>query len=701
MSGQPIENGVVSTIPERCKRCYTCIRECPAKAIRVEGGQAMVIQERCISCGNCVRVCAQGAKKIADAVPNVEALLRDGSKVVACLAPSFPAAFHPIAPLKVVTALRHLGFEEVWEVSLGAELVGRAYAKLVRRHDRSSPYIIASSCPAIVSYVEKHMPRLVSALAPVVSPMTATARAIRQRHSKGVKVVFIGPCLAKKHEAQDPKLHGEVDAVLTFIGLARMFEAAGIDMAGLTDSSFDNPPCHMGRSFPISGGLLKTAGMRDDILDNDIVVTEGKERVLAALEEVDTGYSTMLAFATSMPPMLRSMGEADERHSHARLFDVLFCEGCISGPVMPGGESLFLRKQVVTRFVNEQARRCGLVEVEVALNEFRDLDLSRRFTPVALELGDPSDDEIASVLRAMRKLGPGDNLDCGACGYKTCREKAIAVCQGLAEREMCLPYLVDELEETCDQLRISGDELAKAQRRLVLTEKLASMGQLSAGVAHEINNPLGVVLIYSHMLLRGLAERDPQREDLEVIVREASRCRDIVRGLLDFARQSRVNKSPTDLAALIREVDAIMRPRLVDRPVELVVDVDPALPVMMLDTLQIKQVVVNLVQNAADAIEGEGSIRVSARLLPRGDSVEIVVADTGAGIPEENLSKLFTPFFTTKEQGKGTGLGLAITYGVVKMHCGDIIADSTVGKGTTFTVTLPLEQEVLQSGPPA
>jgi signal transduction histidine kinase/Fe-S-cluster-containing hydrogenase component 2 len=694
------ENGIVSTIPERCKRCYSCIRECPAKAIRVEGGQAMVIQERCIACGNCVRVCSQKAKKIADCVPRVESMLRDSSKVVACLAPSFPAAFHPVSPLKVVTALRQLGFDEVWEVSLGAELVGRAYAKLVRQRDRSSPYVIASACPAIVSYIEKHMPRLVSALAPIVSPMIATARAIRKLRATDTQVVFIGPCLAKKHEHMDPKVGGEIDAVLTFTDLARMFEASGIDLTGQHESAFDNPPCHMGRAFPLSGGLLKTAGMRDDILDNDIVVTEGKERVLAALEEVDTGYSTMLAYATSMPPMLRSIEEADERHSHARLFDVLFCEGCISGPMIPGNESLFLRKQVVTRFVNEQARRCGLVEVEVALREFRDLDLSRRFTPVALELENPTEEQISDVLHVMRKHVPADNLDCGACGYKTCREKAIAVVQGLAEPEMCLPYLVDELEETCDQLRISGDELAKAQRRLIMTEKLASMGQLSAGVAHEINNPLGVVLIYSHMLLRGLREHDPQREDLEVIVREATRCRDIVRGLLDFARQSRVNKSPTDLAAIIAEVREIMVPRLADRPVALDVDVAPDLPVMMLDALQIKQVIVNLVQNALDAIVGEGKVSVSARVLPRGDSVEIVVADTGAGIPEENISKLFTPFFTTKEQGKGTGLGLAITYGVVKMHCGDITADSTVGKGTTFTVNLPIEQDVLQSGPP-
>ncbi|NMC69996.1 MAG: 4Fe-4S dicluster domain-containing protein [Myxococcales bacterium] len=670
----PLGQNVVATIPERCRRCYTCVRECPAKAIRVENGQATVLQERCIACGNCVRVCAQQAKRIVDCVPRVERMLADReTPTFACLAPSFPAAFHPTRPGKLVAAIRALGFAEVWEVALGAELVGRAYSRLAERSAASATQLISSACPALVSFVQKHMPSLLGTLAPIVSPMIATARAIRKRRGAGVRVVFIGPCIAKKNEFRDPLVNGEVDAVLTFEELRRMLFRAGIVPEHMTETFFDSPRCDLGRSFPLSGGLLKTAGLRADILENDIVVTEGKDRVLGALEAVANGSSD------------------------ARLFDILFCEGCINGPLMPQGLSPFMRKEVVAAFVTELGRRTTQREVVEAIAEFDDLDLSRTFQSQVVVLPQPSEVQIAAALRRMKKGTPEDRLDCGACGYPTCREKAIAVCQGLAEPEMCLPYLVDELQAVIHQLRVSHDELASAQQRLVHSEKLASMGQLSAGVAHEINNPLGVVLLYSHILAKQLPEGDPRRSDIDVIVREATRCRNIVRGLLDFARQSRVQKTPTDTAQLFQEVAGILQPRLEGRPVRFVMEVEPGLPVMLVDATQIKQMLVNLLENGLDAIQGAGELRLCARCIQDGRTLEIKVTDSGCGIPAENLPKLFTPFFTTKEAGKGTGLGLAIAYGVVKMHCGDITADSEVGRGTTFRITLPIEQPVTEA----
>jgi signal transduction histidine kinase len=255
---------------------------------------------------------------------------------------------------------------------------------------------------------------------------------------------------------------------------------------------------------------------------------------------------------------------------------------------------------------------------------------------------------------------------------------------------MCLPYLVEELESTCARLAQSHEQLASAQERLVHTEKLASMGQLSAGVAHEINNPLGTILIYSHMLLKGLKQQDPNRTDLEMIVGEATRCRNIVRSLLDFARQSRVSKTPTDVAKLIAGVVAVAEPKAAPTNVRVTCDIPPNLPTMMLDETQVTQALVNLVDNGIDAISGGGHVNISARLDEKGRHVEIKVTDTGRGMPRESLSKLFTPFFTTKEMGKGTGLGLAIVYGVVKMHSGDISVESEEGKGSAFTIRLPL-----------
>ena len=668
---------IVSTIPEKCKRCYTCVRECPAKAIKVEAGQAMVIEERCIVCGNCVKVCAQHAKLIEDGIAGVKVLLQGPQRVFGCLAPSFPAAFHPTRPGRVVAAVRKLGFDEVWEVAFGAELISVEYATLFKEAQRTGRTVITTPCPAIVAYIEKYMPTLHGMLAPIVSPMVATARAIRQRYGDEARVVFIGPCIAKKNEIRDPCVAGTVDGVLSFRELADMIQEAGIEPDELPESGFDSPRCHVGRTFAISGGLLKTAGLSTDILENDIVITEGKDRVLEALRELAEGKS------------------------QARFFDVLFCEGCINGPKMLNDLSVFARKEIIADYVNEQSRYTTQKDLAEALAEFEGLDLSRRFTRQNLELRQPSEEEIAAALRAMHKFAPDDQLNCGACGYPNCREKAIAVCQGLAEPEMCLPYLVEELEATCKRLQDSHTQLESAQQQLLRTERLASMGQLSAGVAHEINNPLGTVLLYSHMLLKQLRDGDPARADLEMIASEATRCKGIVRGLLDFARQSRVSKAATELASVVAEVIAATTTKANSAGVRLVADVQDPLPAMMLDGPQIRQMLVNLVENAIDATEDGGEVRIAARLAPSGDSAVVEVSDTGAGIPHEHLGRVFTPFFTTKETGKGTGLGLAIAYGVVKMHAGDIAVDSEVGKGTTFRVQLPVGTEEEANGPDA
>jgi signal transduction histidine kinase len=326
--------------------------------------------------------------------------------------------------------------------------------------------------------------------------------------------------------------------------------------------------------------------------------------------------------------------------------------------------------------------------------EFQDLDLSRSFQARPIVLKKPAEEEIQRVLWSIKKHTPEDQLNCGACGYPTCREKAIAVCQDLAEAEMCLPYLVEELELTCQELQQSSQDLASAQEKLVHSERLASLGQLSAGVAHEINNPLGTILLFSHVLLKQLQEGDAaSQKNLQMIVSEANRCRNIVRGLLDFARQSRLSKAPIRLQDLIQEVVMIQAPVAEPMGVRLSCEVAEDLPVTMIDGTQVKQMLVNLVQNSMDAVSERGEVKICARRNPDGEGVEIQVTDNGCGIPKEHLSKIFTPFFTTKKMGKGTGLGLAIAYGVVKMHAGDISIQSEEGKGTTVTIKFPVGQE--------
>jgi two-component system NtrC family sensor kinase len=249
--------------------------------------------------------------------------------------------------------------------------------------------------------------------------------------------------------------------------------------------------------------------------------------------------------------------------------------------------------------------------------------------------------------------------------------------------------LQGKIEAADEDLKKAYLELQEKQDMLVQKEKLASIGQLSAGVAHELNNPLVTILVFSRMLLKELPPDDPRRADIEMIANEADRCRNIVRGLVDFARQSRVNKETIQPADTIHEVMQIMSEKAALCGVTISEEVAHELPDITADGAQLKQMLINLIDNAIDAAGQSGTVRIAARPAPLGSGIELTVSDTGCGIPENCISEIFTPFFTTKEMGKGTGLGLAIVYGIVKMHSGSIDVDSTENKGTTFRITIP------------
>ncbi|MGQ9684537.1 MAG: [Fe-Fe] hydrogenase large subunit C-terminal domain-containing protein [Anaerolineae bacterium] len=666
--------GVVRTIQDKCRRCYTCVRNCPAKAIKVEDGQAKVIEERCIGCGNCYKVCAQSAKEVLASIAEVQALLAGAEPVLACLAPSFPAAFPQYRQGQVVAAVHALGFAKVLEVAFGAELVGREYARFAR--ENPGRLLITTPCPALVAYIEKYAPALVPHLAPIVSPAIALGRAIKERYLPGARVVFVGPCIAKKAEITDPNVAGAVDAALTFAELMQMWVQSGIDPAVLDDRPFDGPRPAVGRAFPVSGGLLRTAQLDGDILQNEILTIDGRDNVLELVRALRAG----------------------EQALEVRLVDVLFCEGCINGPVMPGLASALARKEAVTRHARGGLGKAEQQALEAALAPYASVNLRRGFSDRSMVLAVPSEEAIAEILRQTNKVTREDELNCGACGYETCREKAIAVYQGLAEAQMCLPYLIDQLEENVAKLKLFQWELQETQDQLIQSEKLASMGQLAAGVAHEINNPLGTVLLYADLLLRDSPEGDSRREDLRLILEEARRCKGIVQALLNFARQNKVLAQLTDLNKLCTDMVTEVERLPLFANVRLTTRLDDTLPLIQADPAQLRQALLNLLNNAAEAMPKGGTITISTR-ASFGNAVELTVSDTGCGIPEENLPKLFTPFFTTKPIGKGTGLGLAITYGIVKMHRGAIDVQSTVGEGTSFIIRLPVSQPADRPGP--
>jgi signal transduction histidine kinase len=290
------------------------------------------------------------------------------------------------------------------------------------------------------------------------------------------------------------------------------------------------------------------------------------------------------------------------------------------------------------------------------------------------------EEEIRRILALTGKNTAADELNCGACGYPSCREKALAVYRGKAEVEMCLPYLIARVEKAMK-------DLTENQARLIQAEKLASMGQMAAGIAHEINNPLGVVLMYSHLLKEELADASKGREDVERIIAEAERTRGIVRGILNFAREEKVARSPTDINALVKSSVQEILAASPNGKYRVEFRLDPALGPQNVDGGQLRQVFDNLLKNAVEAMPDGGEIRVTTE---EGDTeFTIIVSDSGPGIPEENLTRMFAPFFTTKKVGKGTGLGLSVCYGIVKMHGGTIqAANNEQGPGACFTVRI-------------
>jgi signal transduction histidine kinase len=411
---------------------------------------------------------------------------------------------------------------------------------------------------------------------------------------------------------------------------------------------------------------LRSAALKEDICQNQILVTEGKEACTQILNEVLEGAI------------------------EAKFLDLLFCEGCINGPGFPNELSVFSRKELVANYVQSRLKAEREDRHKSDVRRYSRISMKRSFAEDDRRLTTPSPDIIREILRRTNKIQPEDELNCGACGYASCQEKASAVYWGLAENEMCLPFLIDQLEENLSRLAQSHKELGETQQQLIQSEKMASVGQLAAGVAHEINNPLGTILLYSHMILEKLEGKDTRKEELETIAKEATRCRDIVRGLLDFARQRKLQVENVDVNRILEEVLSLVPAQPSFRRVEIVKNLDPSLPATGGDPVQLKEVFLNILSNAGEAMPEGGRIAVSSRFLEgAGNQIEVMIRDSGQGIPQENLDKIFMPFFTTKKIGQGTGLGLAIAYGIVKMHRGAIEVKSKVGEGTTFWVKLP------------
>jgi len=653
-------HGIVETIPDLCKRCYSCIRECPAIAIRVQNGQAVVITERCISCGHCVTVCSQNAKATKSDVDRVINEILPLGNVVALVAPSFPASF-PDTYGKIPAALKKIGFEKACEAAFGADMVSPLY--LTEIESGGSKTIISSACPAVYNYIEMYYSQLIPNLANVVSPMIAMGRYIKDHFGEDKKVVFIGPCIAKKSEYKDEEVEGAIDAVLTFAELKEIFERSKITYSTLEDIDFDPPRGLMGKSFPLAGGLIKTADISDDILEKKIIVVEGREKVEEILNEIVHGKI------------------------NAKFIDILFCEGCIKGPAIDSELNYYARREKVVDYINDGIKAADKQVWKSNIYNSRNVDLRREFTNRNMRMDDPSEEDIKAILAETNKFSKQDELNCRSCGYPTCRDYAVAIAKGLAENDMCLPYLIEKLERAYKELSETQDQLQSA-------EKLASIGQLAAGVAHEINNPLGTILLYTSLLKKEVennSDDSQSLEDLELIAQETNRCKNIVSNLLNFARQGKLHVTEFDISDLINSILRTIRIKPECKGILFSTECTAYDTTIEGDSDQLKQVFINVINNACEALTEAEIKKINIKISSTESEFTIEISDTGAGIPKENMGKLFTPFFTTKKMGKGTGLGLAIVYGIIKMHRGEIRAVSEPGQGSTFIIKLPIK----------
>ena len=644
---------IIYTEKDKCKSCYACVRSCPVKAIKVEERLAQVIRERCIVCGNCLEVCATGAKKVESDTSLVWQLLsQSDNHLIAVVSSSFPAAMPEVTPGRLVSMLKKLGFNEVMEDSVGAELIGREYKRLLS--NQVGKPVLSSNCPAVVNYVEKYYPKLIGYMAHIVSPTIATGRLIKKHYNPRAKVVFIGPCVAKKDEARKPNNRGVIDAVLTFAELKEMLLAKNINAENEPESDFSGPTPDLGRLMSISGGLAKIAGLSEDILKNEVISPNGSEAVSKILKEFAHG------------------------EINAKLINLYFCNGCVGGPVIDNDLSIYRRDELVAQYT---LRQSDPEQTERDLKIYGDIELGRQFVTQNVRLASPEDEEIEEVLRKMGRNNPEEQFNCGACGYSTCHELAVAVSEGLAEIEMCWPYLHKHMQET--------------QEGLIQAEKMTSLGQLAASVAHEINNPLSGVLIYTQLLAKKLKSNnftaDIALDYLSKMETELNRSTRLVRSLLDFSRQSVPEFWEVDINEIIdRSYDLGIHSAEMQN-VQVFKDLSADLPKIVADFGQIQQVCTNLIMNAIQAMPGGGTLTI--RTFLEDEQVIIEVTDTGVGISPENMKKMFTPFFTTKKDQKGVGLGLAISYGIVQRHHGKIEIITKEGEGTTFKVHLPVRHE--------
>ncbi len=448
---------------DKCNVCYACVRSCPVNAIQVKQNQDYpeINKDWCIGCGGCLNVCSPKAIVYRDSKETVKEILKSSAKVAAIVGPSISGEFDDITDYrKFVQMIRHLGFDYVNEVSFGVDIISQEYKKLF--DDFKGKHYITSICPPIVSLIEKFHPELIDNLAPLSSPMIATAKVVHKIYGEDTKVIFIGPCIAAKNDIKNNKEWSEVDEVLTFVELRQLFEEFNIKENNLEFSDFDSPLGYKGSLFPISNGILQAADIDESLLTGKVTTAEGKSNILAAVSQFEQSVDYI-----------------------KQNFNLFYCEGCLMGPGTSRGGKKFIRRTLVTEYANKRLCDFDLEDWKKNIKTFDTFDHSRGFQVNDQRLPEPTEDEIQEVLKVIGKADYDDNVGCEACGYKSCRDFAYSVSKGLAKPDMCITFSLKNKQEYIKALKKSNDDLAKIQNQLKQSEKTARNEQTKAKEASE------------------------------------------------------------------------------------------------------------------------------------------------------------------------------------------------------------------------
>ncbi len=428
-----MDSKIIDFYAEKCTHCYKCIHHCDVKAVRVHDGHAIIIPENCILCGHCLKICPHSAKRLHSDLDYVQALIKNGYRVVASIAPSYMGLLEYQSLGQVRAALMKLGFEDVRETAEGAAYVTEAYTQLLEAHQMDN--IITTSCPSVNDLIEIYYPQLIPSLAPVVSPMIAHGRLLKNELGSDVKVVFIGPCISKKKESLDSRHQDAIDAVLHFEDIRNWLNQKQIVISECEDLPFQSFDIGVNRLYPVTNGIV-----------NAVTVTE----------KAPDSYRKFYVHGTaSCIELCKNLVRGD---IHGCFIEMNLCSGgCINGSAE--NDSSISRFKVKLDIEEKIERRAADLPREIpedTVSEaasstasahtpipFSQLELSKNFIDRSLNEPVPSEAQIRKILAQTNKFHPEDERNCGACGYPTCRDKAIAVFQKKAELDMCIPYLLE------------------------------------------------------------------------------------------------------------------------------------------------------------------------------------------------------------------------------------------------------------------